>query len=248
MLHTSRIPVFNTRTPLFWHPQTGQLVVALQNLTHTAYMTLDPTSGALTLLTYNLPVTTYSEFMAWQGERGSLVYNDTIVVPVPRSDALADLPLTGDEVWTVNPQGQIALLSLGSGESNVLRQGDDVPMFVINDLVATESGLLGFTVENESTVNLFDLTTGEETSVPAEHRSARLSPDGTRIAQYSTDATSLLLSSVDGAETQKISLPEGLAPGRPFMMRLRFSADGSRLAALGLQDANEQQHVVIYDL
>ena len=75
-----------------------------------------------------------------------------------------------------------------------------------------------------------------------------MSPDATQIAQYTTDATALLLSSLDGAETQKITLPEGLTAGRPFIMRVRFSPDGSRLAALGLQNADEQQYVVIYDL
>ena len=248
LLHSVRTPILNQQTPLFWHPQTGELVAAIQNVTHTAYGTLDPATGALTLLTYNLPITTFAEWMAWQGERRSLIYGDNIVVPAPHTEALAELPLAGDVVWTVNPQGQIALLSLGSGERNVLREGDDMPRFSITDLVATPSGLIGFNDEREKTVTLFDLNTGEETSTATQHRSARLSPDAARIAQYKEDETALLLSPVGEGITGSYSFPDGLSAGRPFLMRVRFSPDGSRLAALGLQNADEQQHVVLYDL
>ncbi|HYO89029.1 MAG TPA: WD40 repeat domain-containing protein [Candidatus Limnocylindrales bacterium] len=248
LIGEARIPLLADRSPLFWHPQTGELVVAIQNLTHTTYVTLDPATGAQTFLAYNLPITTFSEWWAWQGERGSLIYNDAVIVPFPQSEALADLPMAGDEVWTVNPQGQIALLSLGSGERQVLRQGDDIPMFNINYLVATPSGLIGFTVERENTVNLFNLTNGEETVIQAEHQSAQLSPDGAQIAQYNADETALLVSPVEGGETQGLTFPDGLTAGSTGGLRLRYSPDGSRLVALGLRDTDEQLQVVIYDL
>lgn len=246
LVATARTPLLNPRAPLFWHPQTGELVVALPNLSHTSYASLDPTTGALTFLTHNLPITTYTDWMDSQEERGPRAYNDLIVVPAPHSEALAGLPLAGDEVWTANPQGQVALLSLGTGEAQILREGDEYPMFNVNDIVATPSGLVGYTVGNEDTLFIFDLVSGEETEIAVEHRSALLSPDGRQIAQYNADETGLLLSAVDGSKTSELAFPEGLSAGPRAFLRVRFSPDGARLVATGLKDADDQSVIAVF--
>lgn len=248
LLSSVRTPVFSTRTPLFWHPVTGELVIASQNQYQNSYMTLDPATGALNLLSIAPAFITYSEFRAQTSELGPRQRMHTVVVPAPHSEALAELPLASDAVWTVNPQGQVALLSLGTGEEQVLRDGGEYPMFNVTDLVATPSGLVGFTVNNEDQLMLFNLLTGEESEIAVAHQSALLSPDGEQIAQYNADETSLLLSSVDGSKTGALAFPDGLAAGPRFSLRLYYSPGGSRLAATGLKDADEQNVIVIYDL
>ncbi len=247
LLTAVRTPLLGPRGLLFWHPLTGELVAASPNVSHTSYLNVDPATGALTLLTTNIPIPTYSDFRTAQEERESRIYNDIIVVPAPHTEALAGLPLTGDEVWTVDVQGKVSLLSLGTGETQVLREGDPQPMFAITELVATESGLVGFGVSNEDTFYILDLANQERTDIPIEHSSALLSPDGEQMAQYNADSTAVLLTAIEGEKVQTLALPDGLETVRP-LLRLRYSPDGSRLIAGGLRDANEQGVIVVYDL
>ena len=247
LLSAARTPLIGTRTPLFWHPQTGELIAAAQNTSHTSYEHLGSTSGALSLLITNPSFVTYGDWRALQDERTSRIYNDIVVVPAPHSDALAELPLTGDEVWTVDVQGQVALLSLGTGALQVLREGSDTPTLDIRDLVVTESGLVSFAIAREDTLYVYDLTNGNETEIAIESPTALLSPDGAQVAQYNDEATALLLTDVAGGAVQKVALPDGLTTQRP-LMRLRFSPDGSQLLVAGLLNADEQGVIAIYGL
>jgi WD40 repeat protein len=247
LVSSARTPLLGARLPLFWHPQTGALVVASPNQSHTSYLAIDPATGALTLLTSNPPITTFGEWRVAQDERASRIFNDIVVVPAPHSEALAGLPLAGDEVWTVDVQGKVALLSLGTGESQVLREGDERPMFDVRSLFATEGGLVAYPVPADDTLFVFDLTTGEMQEIPIEHESATLSGDGQTVAQYSADATALLISGVSDAAARKLALPAGLAPVRP-LLGLQFSPDDARLLAAGLQTSDEQGTILVFDL
>jgi hypothetical protein len=92
-----------------------------------------------------------------------------------------------------------------------------------------------------------DLTTGDVREIPVEHRSALLSPDGEHIAQFNADRTGLILSSVDGEKVQAWPLPSGLEAVSP-LARLRYSPDGSRLVVTGVQNAEEESVILVYDL
>ncbi|HYO88592.1 MAG TPA: hypothetical protein VER79_08075, partial [Candidatus Limnocylindrales bacterium] len=245
LLTTVRTPMIATRMPLFWHPATGELVAAIPSIAYTSYVSVDPESGALTLLTLHPGFPTYGEFRAFQEERGSRILNDIVAVPFAYSDATSHLPLVGDEVWTVNAQGQVALLSLGSGETQVLVEGGDRPILSIRDLTATEGGLVAFAETVEDTLYVIDLVNEVMSELPIEHDSALLSPDGTQFAQYNEDGTALLLTALEDGAVATLALPAGLGTLRPIM-RLRFSPDGAMLAVAGLVDASEEGVILLY--
>ena len=245
--HNVRLPIFGQRPALFWHPQTGELVIPSLNRTHTTYLTVDPVTGASTLLVHHPDFTQFGEWWARTANMGGKTAEDHIIVPFRYSDAVADLPLQGDEVWVVTPMDEVALLSLGTGEAQVLREAEDVPMFSIRDLVATDSGLVAYTVGSEDTMVVFDLTTGDVREIPVEDDTALLSPDGEQIAQFNADRNGLILSDSDGAKTESWLLADGLETVRP-LLRLRFSPDGSRLAVAGAQNSDEQSVILVYDL
>jgi hypothetical protein len=83
--------------------------------------------------------------------------------------------------------------------------------------------------------------------IPIEHESATLSGDGQTVAQYSADATALLISGVSDAAARKLALPAGLAPVRP-LLGLQFSPDDARLLAAGLQTSDEQGTILVFEL
>jgi WD40 repeat protein len=246
-LTTVRTPLLGRGQQMFWHPVTGALTITSPNFTHTTYVTVDPATGATTLLTFNPPVTTYGEWTALQDARQARIFNDIVVIPAPHSDALQDLPLAGDEVWTLNPQGRIALLSLGSGEEQVLSEGSDQPRMAILDLAVTESGRIAYHDTIEDTLTIVDLVSGDRTDIETSARVARLSPDGEQVAEIDADAQQIVLSAVEGSKTQSLQLPEELSSIWP-LLRLLYTPDSSRLVVVGLKDADEQGIVLIYDL
>ncbi len=247
LLSSVRTPLLGRGQQMFWHPVTGGLTITSPNFGYTSYLTVDPATGAMTLLTLNPPTTTYAEWTAVQDARQARILNDIVVIPAPHSDALADLPLVGDEVWTLDPQGKIGLLSLGTGEQQVLTEGSEMPMLAINDLVVTDSGRVAYHDTREDVLTIVDLANRETIEFETEARVARLSPDGEQVAEFDTDAMQVTLSAVAGDKTQSLPLPEGLSPMNP-LLRLLYAPDGSRLIVTGLRDAAEQGVVVIYDL